>query len=82
MQRELFCVHSYKYLPAAIKRLEEQSLEKEKQWDILTSVRAQLDGFAKQKLESSLQKNPDVEEFATSIELPFRVPAHLLSADI
>ncbi|PSN38397.1 hypothetical protein C0J52_18747 [Blattella germanica] len=29
LQTELFCVHSYKYLPTAIKRLEEQSLEKE-----------------------------------------------------
>ena len=85
LQTELFCVHSYKYLPAAIKRLEEQSLEKEKQWDILTSVREQLDGFAKEKLESSLQKNPDVEEFATSVELPFRVNtkfAPLVSVDV
>ncbi|PSN38001.1 hypothetical protein C0J52_13513 [Blattella germanica] len=49
LQTELFCVHSYKYLPAAIKLLEEQSLKKEKQWDILTFVREQLDGFAKKK---------------------------------
>lgn len=85
LETELFCVHGYKYLTAAIKQLEEQGLEKEKQWDIFTSVRDQLEGFAKDKLESSLQKNPDVEEFATCVELPFRVNtkfAPLVSVDV
>ena len=85
LQTELYCAHSYKYLTAAIKRLEEQGLEKENRWDIFTSVREQLDGFAKDKLESSLQKNPDIEEFVTSVELPFRVNtrfAPLVSVDV
>ena len=48
-------------------------------------MREQLDGFAKEKLESSLQKNPDVEEFTTFVELPYQVNmkfAPLVSVDV
>ncbi|PSN54072.1 hypothetical protein C0J52_03104 [Blattella germanica] len=65
--------------------LEEQGLEKEKQWDILTSVGEQLDGFAKEKSESSIQKILDVKECVTSIQLPFQVNtkfAPLVSVDV
>ncbi|KAJ9580758.1 hypothetical protein L9F63_024064, partial [Diploptera punctata] len=68
-QTELFCAHGLKG----------------KKWDIFTSVREQLDGFAKAKLESCLQKNPDVEEFAKSVELSFQVNtkfAPLVSVDV
>jgi hypothetical protein len=37
------------------------------------SVRDSLDGFAKDKSELNLKKNPDVETFATLTELPSRM---------
>ena len=63
-------MHGYKYLPDVIQSLEEEDIEKKEQWKKLMGVRNSLDGFAKDKFELNLKKNPDVETFATSTELP------------
>ena len=49
--------YGYKYLPNMIQSLEEQDKKKE-QWKKLMSVRDSLDGFAKDKFELNLKKNP------------------------
>jgi len=72
VQDELFNVTTYKDIPDAITALEEDGLTKEKQWEIFTSIRNRLDGFAKDKIESSLGRNPDVVSFATKSDLQFR----------
>ena len=52
---------------------------------IVTSISDQIEGFAKDKLEASLAKNPDVVLFATTTDLEFRVKtkfAPLVSVDV
>jgi hypothetical protein len=66
-------VHGYKYLPDVIQSLEEEDMKKKEQWKKLMSVRDSLDGFSKDKFELNLNKNPDVETFATLTELPLRM---------
>ena len=39
----------------------------------MLSIRGSLDGFAKDKFELNLKKNPDVETFATLTELALRM---------
>ena len=51
-------VHGYKYLPDVIQNLEEEDMKKKEQWKKLKSVGDSLDGFAKDKLELNLKKNP------------------------
>ena len=67
LQTKIFCVHDYKYQTIAIESMEQEGLKKETQW------REQLDGFARDKLEASLQENPNIVEFVISTELQFRV---------
>ena len=66
-------MHDYEYLPDVIQSLEEEDMKKKEQWKKLMSVRDSLDGFAKDKFELNLKKNPDVETFATLTELPLRM---------
>ena len=78
-------VHGYKYLPDVIQSLEEEDMKKKEEWKKLMSVRDSLDGFAKEKSELNLKRNPDVETFATLTELPLRMLtryAPLVSIDI
>jgi hypothetical protein len=60
-------VHGYKYLLDVIQSLEEH-MKKKEQWKSLMSV-----GFANDKFELNLKKNPDVETFATLTELSLRM---------
>ena len=73
-------MHGYKYLPDAIQSLEEEDMKEKEQWKKSMSVRDSLDGFAKDKFELNLKKNPDVETFATLRILTRYVP--LVSIDV
>ena len=66
-------MHGYEYLPDMIQSLEEEDMKKKEQCKKLMSVRDSLDGFAKDKFVLNLKNNPDVETFATLIELPSRM---------
>ena len=66
-------MHGYKYLPDVIQSFEEEDLKKKEQWMKSMSVGDSLDGFAKDKFELNLKKNPDVESLATLTEPPLRL---------
>lgn len=72
VQDELFNITTYKSIPDAITALEEDGLSKDRQWEIFSGIRDKLDGLAKQKIEQSLANNPDLIEFTTRVDLPFR----------
>ena len=82
---ELFNVATFNFLPDVIEKLEMQKVEKEIQWSVFEGIRPLLHDFAKQKLVSSLEKNPDVLNFATNIHPEFRLKtkfAPLVSVDV
>jgi len=85
VQDELFNISTYKAVPDAIVKLEEQGMEKEEQWRIYSDIFESLDGFAKEKITASLAKNPDVVQFATNRDLQLRIEtkfAPLVSVDV
>ena len=88
VKTELFAVHTFKILVNSITKLEEQGQSKAKQWEILQNVLQTLEGFAKEKLESSIARNPDlaaVGDPANNQDLEFNVRtkyAPLVSVDV
>ena len=56
-------IHQYRYLPEAIQQLQEQGLKVEEQLKILETIKSKLTGFALEKLNKSITKNPDLINF-------------------
>lgn len=82
---ELFNCTVYKFLVQAIEKLESSTLTKDEQWRIFKETGSILTGFAKDKFDASLQKNPDVVKFATNDNPQFRLEtmfAPLVSVDV
>lgn len=73
LQDELYAVASYKFLIPAMSRLQSSDLEKLNQWEILEEVKGKLKGFALNKLESNMQRNPDIYEFVHNRNLNHRL---------
>jgi len=85
LRDELYAAHSLKFLADNIRKLETRNLTKEEQWEILNEAREKLDGFARNKLESSLARNPDLLHVMEKSDLEFRVRtkfAPLVSVDV
>jgi len=85
IRKELYAAHSVKFLADKITKLETRNLSKETQWKILNETREKLNGFAREKLESSLARNPDLLHLMDKSDLEFRVRtkfAPLVSVDV
>uniref|UniRef100_A0A915I4V6 DUF4371 domain-containing protein n=1 Tax=Romanomermis culicivorax TaxID=13658 RepID=A0A915I4V6_ROMCU len=85
LKDELFNFATYEFLRTAIEKLETQGLAKEKQWKIVTDALQCMDGFAKEKLLASLNRNPDVKAFVENKDPEFRLQtayAPLVSVDV
>jgi len=65
IQEKLINLMQYKFLPSAIKRLENSNLKLEEQLNIIEEIKSKLSGSALQKLNSLLSKNPDFDKFTS-----------------
>jgi hypothetical protein len=63
LEDEFIAIHEFRFLPESIEKLETRNLKIEEQMAIIESVKSQLKGFALEKLEESLRKNPDLIKF-------------------
>lgn len=86
LENELLAVHSFKFLCDSITKLESRSLTTEAQCGILKAVESDLEGFAKDKLNACLKKNPDLKVFVNNsetLEFKWRTKyAPLVSVDV
>jgi len=85
LEDELFYVNEFAFIPKTITKLEEQSLKKSEQFEILNETKSKLKDEALAKLSKSLEKNPDILEFVNNMEFTFRkktMYAPLTSVDV
>lgn len=85
VKNEIYSTATYSFLPSTIEKLEAQLEKKEDQWAVFNEIMPLLDGFAKEKLQSSLKKNPDIINFTGNIDPEFRFKtmyAPLVSVDV
>jgi hypothetical protein len=84
-QDQLLEVGEYKFLTEVITKLQQQNLKMNSQLDLINEVKAKLSGFAKEKLEKSLFKNPDFKKFTENADFDHRLKnsyAPLVSVEV
>lgn len=67
IEDQLIAIDSFSFLPQWIKKFESQGLSVEEQVQLIEEVEETLEDFAKEKLKSSLKKNPDYKKFVTNM---------------
>jgi len=85
LENQLLSLKDYEFLPSAITKLEERSLKMSDQLEILNDIKTKLDGVSKEKLETSLRKNPDLKAFTENIGFEHRLKtlyAPLVSVEV
>lgn len=63
LENQLLCIHEYEQLPQYITKLETQGLTTIEQMEIINYFKETFTGYAKDQLELSLKKNPDLDKF-------------------
>ena len=85
MRKELYAIHSVKDLADKITKIEPRNVSKDTQCEMLNGTREKLNGFSREKLESSLARNPDLLRVMEESDIVFRVRtkfAPLVSVDV
>uniref|UniRef100_A0A915IGF8 Uncharacterized protein n=1 Tax=Romanomermis culicivorax TaxID=13658 RepID=A0A915IGF8_ROMCU len=92
--QKLFCVDLTRALvesgipifkTGAIETLETRNFKKEEQWKIFMEAGEMLTGFAREKFDASLRKNPDIKRFVENNDPEFRLKtlyAPLVSVEV
>lgn len=84
-EEEIVSITNFKKLPDYITAIETRSLSMVKQLKILTEVENYIDGIHRNKLLTSLRKNPDLFRFTTNMSIEHIIKtkyAPLVSVDV
>jgi hypothetical protein len=85
LQDQLLEIKEYIFLTQIITQLQEQNIKLGKQKSLLEDAKCKLTGFAREKLDKSLSKNPDLETFCNNNDYDHRLIteyAPLVSVDV
>ena len=85
LQDQLLEIKEYIFLTQIITQLQEQNIKLDKQKSLLEDAKCKLTGFAREKLDKSLSKNPDLETFCNNNDYDHRLIteyAPLVSVDV
>jgi hypothetical protein len=65
-------IREYEFLPKIITKLQEPNIKLKKQTDLVEEALLKLNGFAKEKLQKCLSKNPDYKIFCYNDDFEHR----------
>jgi len=75
---QMVVLHEFKHIPENITELEAQGLKVKEQVEIVNKLKSKLDGYALEKLNDSLRKNPDFVKFTMTKDIEFCIKTSML----